>query len=622
MLEQTQSAPTESVMLAAAKGKSGKQGVFANLFKALASKGIAGGVAAEGKAGAASLAKALAGNLKAGAGAQAGQDGTSLAKALAGNLKAQAGSKAGEEEQGESIKAAAIKAAALQATSGKKAARAGDAESKSLNAAKESASRTSASRTPIGKAAAGGAFVNQATANQAATDRAAINKAAMNGTAINGAEADEQPLSSGSVRRAGLSDHPSHAKSDRHAVGDAPQVREEHAVTANTKAGKTAHHDDEQDPDIGIAQARSVAASTAQADTRASDRAASQAAVRGTAFAMAQPADKQGVEGTHPDPHAQAGDTLPGDSEAIRQDADKAGRRHFALASGKTAAPEHEARIPNQAGAIDHDALQHDTDTVQRIREELAAMANRAAGKAVRTNRAKLSGKDPQVTAAQAGTQANHAHPQTQQASAAAQQAAPTQTAQAATAAAVAAGTGQQGSGQDAGSRHESGDNRLAGTVQNDARPQQAFDLQQQAAARMAQPMRALEAMQAIAQSAAAGTTKLELQLEPAHLGKIHISLQTDATKQLQMHLTVEQTVTRQVIEQHMPQLRAALEQQGLNLDNFSLHTGSQGQQQQQAFEHAPNAEKGDNDYALDSSPDPGTATASASASSRLSIHI
>jgi len=148
----------------------------------------------------------------------------------------------------------------------------------------------------------------------------------------------------------------------------------------------------------------------------------------------------------------------------------------------------------------------------------------------------------------------------------------------------------------------------------------------EQAAARAATPVRPFEAMQSIAQSAAGGTTKLELQLEPAHLGKIHVTLQSDASKQLQMHLTVEHAATRQVIEQHLPQLRAALEQQGLSLDNFSLHTGSQQQhqqqQQQQAFEFATRTGKGGSDYAPDSGPQIATATASASASSRLSIHI
>jgi len=80
-----------------------------------------------------------------------------------------------------------------------------------------------------------------------------------------------------------------------------------------------------------------------------------------------------------------------------------------------------------------------------------------------------------------------------------------------------------------------------------------------------------------IAQSASKGKTKLEIQLEPANLGKIQISLQSDAAKQLQVHIIVDQSATRAALEQQLPQLRSALAQQGFDLSGFSM--GSQGQQ-------------------------------------------
>ena len=88
------------------------------------------------------------------------------------------------------------------------------------------------------------------------------------------------------------------------------------------------------------------------------------------------------------------------------------------------------------------------------------------------------------------------------------------------------------------------------------------------------------DAMMEIAKNAKDGHTKIELQLEPAHLGKVHVTLQTDAAKQLQVHFTVDQAISRQIIEQNMPQLRTALAQQGLDLGSFTMNMGSQSQGQ------------------------------------------
>jgi len=85
------------------------------------------------------------------------------------------------------------------------------------------------------------------------------------------------------------------------------------------------------------------------------------------------------------------------------------------------------------------------------------------------------------------------------------------------------------------------------------------------------------DSMNFIAQSAKNGQTRLEIQLDPVNLGKIHISLQSDASKQLQVHMIVDQGMTRAALEQQLPQLKSALAQQGFDLSGFSMD--SQGQQ-------------------------------------------
>ncbi|NWF37309.1 hypothetical protein F3F93_11235 [Mariprofundus sp. KV] len=89
--------------------------------------------------------------------------------------------------------------------------------------------------------------------------------------------------------------------------------------------------------------------------------------------------------------------------------------------------------------------------------------------------------------------------------------------------------------------------------------------------------MSVFDSMNHIAHSASNGQTKLEIQLDPAHLGKIQITLQTDASKQLQVHMVVDQGTTRAAIDQQLPVLRAALAQQGFDLSGFSM--GSQSQE-------------------------------------------
>ncbi|MDQ6996366.1 MAG: flagellar hook-length control protein FliK, partial [Mariprofundus sp.] len=68
--------------------------------------------------------------------------------------------------------------------------------------------------------------------------------------------------------------------------------------------------------------------------------------------------------------------------------------------------------------------------------------------------------------------------------------------------------------------------------------------------------MSVFDSISHIAHSASKGKTKLEIQLDPAHLGKIQISLQSDASKQLQVHIIVDQGTTRAALEQQLPQLK------------------------------------------------------------------
>ena len=146
---------------------------------------------------------------------------------------------------------------------------------------------------------------------------------------------------------------------------------------------------------------------------------------------------------------------------------------------------------------------------------------------------------------------------------------------------------------------------------------------------RMFGPMHAFEAVQQIAHSAAQGHARLDIQLEPAHLGKLHVSLQTDAAKQLVVHIAAEQPAAQQAIQQHLPQLRLALESQGMNPGEFSLSAGMGGDGQTPG--------QGNQSFGNPSSPRHSTPSASSAAAptvertpdaakaspgGRLSIHV
>jgi len=96
---------------------------------------------------------------------------------------------------------------------------------------------------------------------------------------------------------------------------------------------------------------------------------------------------------------------------------------------------------------------------------------------------------------------------------------------------------------------------------------------------RSAQAFSPHNAMFEVAKAAKEGMKKLELQLEPASLGKIQITLQMDASKQIQVHMLIDQSASKQMLEQQLPQLRQALADQGLNLSGFTMDMNSQQRQ-------------------------------------------
>ncbi|RMH50123.1 MAG: flagellar hook-length control protein FliK [Zetaproteobacteria bacterium] len=90
---------------------------------------------------------------------------------------------------------------------------------------------------------------------------------------------------------------------------------------------------------------------------------------------------------------------------------------------------------------------------------------------------------------------------------------------------------------------------------------------------------RPAEAMMQIGRAAGDGAMRIDLQLEPAHLGKVHVAIQSDGARQVQLHITVDSAAGRLALDQNMGQLRAALAQQGLDLGGLSMELSSQGQQ-------------------------------------------
>jgi len=93
-------------------------------------------------------------------------------------------------------------------------------------------------------------------------------------------------------------------------------------------------------------------------------------------------------------------------------------------------------------------------------------------------------------------------------------------------------------------------------------------------------------AMQEIGRAASQERFRLELNLDPAHLGKIKVYLDSDANKQIQVHLVVDQSASRQIIEQHLPALRQSLAQHGLDMGGFSMDSQQNQEDQASASGH------------------------------------
>jgi len=100
----------------------------------------------------------------------------------------------------------------------------------------------------------------------------------------------------------------------------------------------------------------------------------------------------------------------------------------------------------------------------------------------------------------------------------------------------------------------------------------------------------ATEAMREIAREAGNGRTRLEIRLDPPQLGKIRVALESDANKQIQVHFLVDQVQSRQIIEQQLPILKQALEQQGLSMGDFSMQGG---RQQEKSFSNQSSSTAG-----------------------------
>lgn len=65
--------------------------------------------------------------------------------------------------------------------------------------------------------------------------------------------------------------------------------------------------------------------------------------------------------------------------------------------------------------------------------------------------------------------------------------------------------------------------------------------------------------------------SRIDIKIHPEHLGSIRILLESDKSKTIHVHFVVDQGAARHLIEQHLPQLRQQLAQEGLDLGGFSM---------------------------------------------------
>ncbi|ATX78562.1 hook-length control protein FliK [Mariprofundus aestuarium] len=134
-------------------------------------------------------------------------------------------------------------------------------------------------------------------------------------------------------------------------------------------------------------------------------------------------------------------------------------------------------------------------------------------------------------------------------------------------------------------------------------------------------PWSVAAAMQQVGQAAGQGKFQMELTLTPKHLGKVQVFLESDVNKQIQVHFVIDQSTSRQSIEQHLPTLRQALADQGLNMDSFSMESSEQHKDNQQSEQNRGPSVPGTLSTGQSGSSD-NRPESPASASSRLSIRI
>ncbi|WP_038249484.1 flagellar hook-length control protein FliK [Ghiorsea bivora] len=153
----------------------------------------------------------------------------------------------------------------------------------------------------------------------------------------------------------------------------------------------------------------------------------------------------------------------------------------------------------------------------------------------------------------------------------------------------MAAADNNAASQQDLNSNQRDADMSLLDATKTDNKNAKGLDFQAQLAYKSQRTFTPADTMLEIVKSAKTGNTSLELQLEPANLGKVQVSIQIDQAKHIQVVFTVDQAASKQALEQQMPQLRLAMAQQGLDLGSFSMQMNQQGGQQQGGNQQASN---------------------------------
>jgi len=129
-------------------------------------------------------------------------------------------------------------------------------------------------------------------------------------------------------------------------------------------------------------------------------------------------------------------------------------------------------------------------------------------------------------------------------------------------------------------------------------------------------------AMHEIGRAAGQSRLRLELRLEPRHLGKIRVFLDGDELHGIQVHMIVDQSASRQAIEQHLPALKHALMQQGLSLGGFSMSSRHE-QESRDPWQREQGTATDQGQTTLSGDPSTDTTTGQhPGGKARLSIHI